>query len=50
MFEKFFVSIFAKNTCLHNLNFTHDGVSPVDEANSFPDKARKVYYLPFNFL
>ena len=42
MFEKFFVFIFAKNNLLHNLNFTHGSVSPVDEADSFPNKARKV--------
>ena len=31
-----------KIVCLHNLNFTHGDVSPVHEANSYPNKARKV--------
>ena len=45
--EKILVKILCvdfryKIVCLHNLNFTHGGVSRVDEANSFPNKARKV--------
>ena len=45
-----YTDVSQKIVSLHNLDFTHGGVSPVDEANSFPNKARKVKYLPFNFL
>ena len=31
-----------KIVCLHNLNFAYGGKSPVDEAYSFLNKARKV--------
>ena len=43
MFLKSSLCLFSQNiVCLHNLNFTHGSVSPVDEANTFSNKARKV--------